>query len=80
MAAQENALDALLELYRREPEKTPPLQSLRQACAVLQSEGDAASARRVLEFVYTRELEQQNLTPANFLGLAEMAGAMRRMA
>src|SRR5207247_3594675 len=72
VAAQENALDAVLELYRREPERTPPLQLLRQAGAVLQSEGDAASARHVLEFVYTRELEQQNLIPANFLALAEI--------
>ena len=72
VAAQENALDALIELYRREPERTPPLQLLRQAGAVLQSEGDAASARHVLEFVYTRELEQQNLIPANFLALAEI--------
>ena len=72
IAAQGNRLDATLEGFRSDPEKAPPLEDLRNAAAVLRKVGDNVSARRVLEFVYSREIEQHNLTPANFLGLAEV--------
>ncbi len=62
---------------------------LSQSAAALKTEGDAAGARKLLEFGYTRELDAHNFTAANFLGLAEvrieqgdMAGAialLRRM-
>ncbi len=83
-AAQAGRLDALLERYRRTPEDAPPLDTLSQGAAVLKTEGDAAGARRLLEFVYTRELDAHNFNAADFLGLAEvrieqgdMAGALR---
>lgn len=72
LAARSGRLEALLERYRNEPEKTPPLEYIRNVAATLRSEGDNVSARRVLEFVYTNELEQHNLNAANFLGLAEV--------
>ena len=72
LAAQQNKLGELLDRYRLQPEKMPSLGSLRTAAVALRAEGDAASARRVLEFVYTYELDQRNFDAANFLGLAEV--------
>ncbi len=72
IAAVTKNLDSLLETYRREPEKAPPLDVIREAAAQLRQHGDAASARRVLEFVYTQALEQRDLNAGNFLGLAEI--------
>ncbi len=72
LAANDNRLAELLERYQRQPEKTPPLQLLRTAAEILRAGGERAAAARLLEFVYLRELEQRNLSPANFLGLAEL--------
>lgn len=72
LAAQQNKLPELLARYHSQPEKMPPLGSLRVAALALRSDGDAASARRVLEFVYTYELDQRNFDASNFLGLAEL--------
>ena len=72
LAAQQNKLPELLARYQSQPEKMPALGSLRVAALALRSDGDAASARRVLEFVYTYELEQRNFDASNFLGLAEI--------
>ena len=71
-AAQAGRLDALLDRYAGTPEDAPPLDTLRQSATELKTEGDAAGARRLLEFVYTRELDAHNFTVANFLGLAEV--------
>ena len=71
-ASQAGHIDALLDRYRRTPEDAPPLDTLSQGAAVLKTEGDAAGARRLLDFVYTRELDAHNFTAANFLGLAEV--------
>ncbi len=49
-----------------------PIEDLRRAAATLTREGDAASARRVLEFIYDRALSAGDLGAANFLGLAEI--------
>ncbi|MBZ5562770.1 MAG: hypothetical protein LAP13_10150 [Acidobacteriia bacterium] len=72
LAAQSDTLDATLARYHQEPENTPPLGILQSAAETLRRKGDESSARRVLEFAYTREIQQHNLTPANFLGLAEI--------
>ena len=72
LAAQQNQLPELLARYQSQPEKMPALGSLRAAALALRSDGDAASARRVLEFVYTYELDQRNFDASNFLGLAEI--------
>ena len=50
----------------------PRLEALRDGANQLRRDGDDAAARRVLEFVYTRELQAQHFDPANFLGLAEI--------
>ncbi len=72
LAAQSGTLEATLAGYQREPGSAPPLAILQSAVAVLRRAGDESSARRVLEFAYAREIEQHHLTPANFLGLAEI--------
>jgi len=48
------------------------IDSLRAAAGELEKDGDAASARRVLEFLYARELRAGHLDASNFLGLAEI--------
>ncbi len=72
IAAQAKTLAATLGRFRQEPEKAPSLEDLRTAATALRRDGDATSAWRVLEFLYTGEIERRNLTDANFLGLAEV--------
>ncbi|MGH9552089.1 MAG: tetratricopeptide repeat protein, partial [Terriglobales bacterium] len=45
---------------------------LRVAARQLSDSGDKQSARKVLEFVFRRELDEHKLEAANFLGLAEI--------
>ncbi len=71
-AAQAGRLAALIEHYTQKPEDMPSFDNLRESATALKTAGDAANARRLLEFVYTRELEAHNFTAANFLGLAEV--------
>ncbi|HKS96279.1 MAG TPA: hypothetical protein VJV74_09110, partial [Terriglobia bacterium] len=72
IAAQSGTLEALLTAYQTDPDNSPPLAVLRATATDLENTHDASSAKRVLEFVYTREIDAHNLTPANFLGLAEI--------
>jgi tetratricopeptide (TPR) repeat protein len=72
IAGQSGTLAALVERYQREPEKAPTLELLRSAADTLRKNGDSAGARRLLDFAYTRELDQRNFTAASFLGLAEL--------
>ncbi len=71
IAAQSNSIPALLARYAagREP---PPLDAIRDGANQLRKVGEDAAARRVLEFVYTRELQAHHFDSANFLGLAEI--------
>ena len=68
VAARNGKLATQLTLY-----ETPiPMDILRSAAADLNKEGDAASARRVMEFAYDRELRAGNTDASTFLGLAEI--------
>jgi tetratricopeptide (TPR) repeat protein len=67
-AAGTGKLAAQLARY----DETTHISSIRDAAAELTKSGDAASARRVLEFVYNRELKAGKFDAANFLGLAEI--------
>jgi len=69
IAAQGGRLAQLIERYRREPDKAPALDTLLRLAGGLEPR---AEARRLLEFVYTRQLDERNFTAANFLGLAEL--------
>jgi len=85
LAARTRSLTAQLAKYH----DPLPFETLRNAANDLLEEGDAVSARRVLEFVYTNQMKAGNLDQTTFLGLAEVkledndsAGAMallRRM-
>jgi thioredoxin-like negative regulator of GroEL len=69
IAAQRGKVAQLVERYRRDPEKAPPLEMLLRIAGGLEPREEA---RRLLEFVYTGQLDQRNFTAANFLGLAEL--------
>ncbi len=64
-------LDALFERYRRDPTVAASDATLADAAAQLRST-NAAARGRVLEFLYTRQLEANSPAPAAFLGLAEV--------
>jgi tetratricopeptide (TPR) repeat protein/Tfp pilus assembly protein PilF len=71
-AAQSGGLDAIVDGYRTDPEHAPSTEILRKSATDLQQAGDKPSARKILEFVFTREIDNRNLTAANMLGLADL--------
>lgn len=72
LAAQAETLQALLDRYARDPQSAPPLENLQNAATHLREHGDPAAARRLLEFVYNRQLDSYQFTASTFLGLAEI--------
>ncbi|MGA2346272.1 MAG: hypothetical protein ABSF93_09720, partial [Candidatus Sulfotelmatobacter sp.] len=72
VAAQVGTLDEKLTSYRAEPQKAPTSEILRIAARGLFESGDKQSARKILELVFAREIEEHTLVAANFLGLAEI--------
>ncbi len=80
VAAQLGTLDAKLTGYRTEPQKAPASEILRTAARQLFESGDKQSARKILELVFAREIEEHTLVAANFLGLAEIRLASGDMA
>ena len=72
VAAQLGTLDAKLASYRTEPQSAPSAELLRTAARQLFEAGDKQSARKILELVFAREIEEHRLVAANFLGLAEI--------
>ena len=77
VAAQLGTLDAKLASYRAEPQSAPSAELLRTAARQLFEAGDKQSARKILELVFAREIEEHKLVAANFLGLAEIRLAAR---
>jgi Tfp pilus assembly protein PilF len=72
VAARAGRLDALLERFWQDAAEAPPLEALRDAATALRRSGESAAAQRLLEFYYTRKIEQRDLSASNFLGLAEL--------
>jgi len=72
VAAQLGTLDAKLESYRSDSQAAPAAEPLTVAARELFEAGDKRSARKILEFVFAREIEEHQLVAANFLGLAEI--------
>jgi predicted Zn-dependent protease len=72
IAAQLGTLDAKIGGYRSDPQTAPPAEVLRTSAGKLFAAGDKQSARKILEFVFAREIEEHRLVAANFLGLAEI--------
>jgi hypothetical protein len=71
-AAQLGTLDTVLSGYKSEPQTAPSAESLRIGARQLFDGGDKQSARKILEFVFARQLEEHQLVATNFLGLAEI--------
>jgi predicted Zn-dependent protease len=72
VAAQLGTLDAKLEAYRSNSQSAPAAEPLRATARELFEAGDKRSARKILEFVFARGIEEHQLVAANFLGLAEI--------
>jgi hypothetical protein len=72
VAAQLGTLDAKLAAFRTEPQSEPAADLLRTAARELFEAGDKQSARKILELVFAREIEEHKLVATNFLGLAEI--------
>ena len=72
VAAQTATLDSKIEGYRADPLTAPASDVLRVAARQLFDSGDKQSARKVLEFVFAREIDDHKLVATNFLGLAEI--------
>jgi predicted Zn-dependent protease len=72
VAAHLGTLDAELAAYRAEPQQAPASELLRTGARQLFEAGDKQSARKILELVFAREIEEHKLVAANFLGLAEI--------
>lgn len=70
IAAQSGELAARLDRYRQDRAKAPTTESLQSAATQLTNQGDRISARAVLDYLYTRALDDRDLSPTNFLGLA----------
>jgi tetratricopeptide (TPR) repeat protein len=72
VAAGLKTLNALLDRYGRDEDQRVDPEALRNAATALRRSGDIVSARRVLEFVYTRQLDREDPAAPAFLGLAEI--------
>jgi len=72
IAAQLGTLDSTIADYRSEQQEVPGSDLLRSTARQLVEAGDKQSARKILEFVFAREIETHQLVAANFLGLAEI--------
>jgi tetratricopeptide (TPR) repeat protein len=72
VAAKLGTLDSKIAGYRAEPQSVPASNLLRNAARQLFEAGDKQSARKILEFVFAREIDEHQLKAANFLGLAEI--------
>jgi thioredoxin-like negative regulator of GroEL len=71
IAAKMAGLDALLGRWISDPLHAPNADMIRQAAIALRMQSETAAATRILHYLYERELNNGDLSPANFLGLAE---------
>jgi cellulose synthase operon protein C len=71
-AAQNGGLDGIVDGYRTNPDHAPATEVLRKTAMDLQEAGDKQSANKILEFVFTREIDNRSLTTSNMLGLADI--------
>ena len=71
-AAGERTLEMLLDRYRRDETRSPDLAALTRAASALRRGGDTLASRQIMEFVYTQQLDRDEITPPVLLGLAEI--------
>ncbi len=72
VSAQRGNLDAKIAAYRSNPDEAPGTELLRNAARQVLKAGDKPSARKILEYVFAREIDEHKLVAANFLGLADI--------
>ncbi len=72
VAAQLGTLETKIAAYRSDALHALDSSVLRVAARELFEAGDKQSARKILEFVFAREIDEHKLVAANFLGLAEI--------
>jgi predicted Zn-dependent protease len=72
IAAQLGTLNEKISGYQSDPQTAPASEILRTSARKLFEAGDKQSARKILEFVFAREIDEHRLVAANFLGLAEI--------
>jgi cellulose synthase operon protein C len=70
-AAKLGTLDAKISSYQSNQPDAPSTESLRLAASRLLKTGEKQSARKILEFVYSRDMANHEFVATNFLGLAE---------
>jgi tetratricopeptide (TPR) repeat protein len=71
LAAHQNMVSQLLASFVAEPSNGPNLQIVSSAANDLREAGDKASNRLLLEYVFQQKLELHQLTPPDFLALAQ---------
>jgi cellulose synthase operon protein C len=72
LSARIKTLDSIVEGYKRDPEHPPALNIVQDTARVILSEGDKQSARKLLEYVFARQIDDHQLSAPTFLGLAEI--------
>jgi predicted Zn-dependent protease len=72
IAGQLGRLDETIAGYRSDPDNAPGAEILRIAARQILEADDKKSARKILEFVFAREIDERKLVAGNFLGLAEI--------
>ena len=72
IAAQLGRLDGTIAGYRSDPDTAPGAEILQIAARQIFEADDKQSARKILEFVFAREIDEHRLVAANFLGLAQI--------
>jgi tetratricopeptide (TPR) repeat protein len=72
VSARLGTLDSRIAAYQSDPQKAPDSNLLRAAAKQLRDAGDPQSARKIMEFVFAREIDNHQLNAANFLGLADL--------
>jgi tetratricopeptide (TPR) repeat protein len=71
VAALLATLDQKIAGFHAAPQDAPSSEVLRASARQLAQAGDNPSARKILEFVFAREIDEHHLEATNFLGLAE---------
>jgi Flp pilus assembly protein TadD len=72
LAGANGTMEQLIARFRAKPAAAPAMYDLRSASTILRKDGHVPAALALLEFGYTRELDEQHLGIANFLGLARV--------
>ncbi len=72
LAAIDGSLDGVLERYRQSSADAPDDWSLQETAALLVRKGQPAASDKILEFLYSRQIEFSSRNTAAFMGLAQV--------